>query len=91
MVTTYAIDRCTDSYFALGPDLGGVLDESVRALTGVDERKLAEWLTEIMAGLEQHYGDGIDPLYGQQPCRAGRSRSGDHNKESVCTADRRIW
>lgn len=46
MLTTYVIGRRAQAYFMLGPE--GVEDwsESVRAVTGMDERKLVGWLTE---------------------------------------------
>ena len=49
MVTTYVIGRRADAYFGLGPDAVGDWNESLRAITGVDERKLVLWLGEVMA------------------------------------------
>jgi hypothetical protein len=43
---TYAIGRRAQAYFSLGPEAVGDWGESLRALTGVDERMVAGWLTE---------------------------------------------
>ena len=48
MVTTYVIGRRADAYFGLGPEAVGDWNESLRAITGVDERKLVNWLGEVM-------------------------------------------
>ncbi len=45
MVTTYVVGRRANAYFGLGPDALQDYSESIRALSGVDERKLLEWLT----------------------------------------------
>ena len=49
MVMTYLVGRRADAYFQLGEDQVGDWNESIRALTGVDERKLVGWLGEVMA------------------------------------------
>ena len=46
VVTTYVIGRRANAYFSLGPDEIGEWDESIRALTGVDEREMIRWLSE---------------------------------------------
>jgi uncharacterized protein (DUF697 family) len=43
---TYAIGRRAQAYFSLGPEAVGDWGESLRALTGVDERMVTGWLTE---------------------------------------------
>jgi hypothetical protein len=43
---TYAIGQRAQAYFSLGPEAVGDWGESIRALTGVDERIVAGWLTE---------------------------------------------
>jgi hypothetical protein len=43
---TYAIGQRAQAYFSLGPEAVGDWAESIRALTGVDERIVAGWLTE---------------------------------------------
>lgn len=51
IITTYIIGRRADAYFRLGPDAVGDWNESVRAITGLDERKLLAWLEETLAGV----------------------------------------
>jgi hypothetical protein len=48
-----------------GPDSDHDWDESFRALSGLDERKLADWLSEVMTDLGRALGDGAQ--------RTGRS------------------
>ncbi len=43
---TYAIGQRAQAYFSLGPEAVGDWGENIRALTGVDERIVAGWLTE---------------------------------------------
>ncbi len=53
IMTTYVVGRRADAYFRLGPEAVGDWQESFRALTGVDERKLVGWLGEVMAAFGQ--------------------------------------
>lgn len=46
MITTYIIGQRARAYFNLGPEAVGDWGESIRAITGVDERTLATWLSE---------------------------------------------
>lgn len=55
LVTIYVIGRRADAYFRLGPKAVGSWGDSLRAITGVDERKLTGWLVDIMSTL----GNGI--------------------------------
>lgn len=43
---TYVIGQRANAYFSLGPESVGDWGESIRAVTGVDERIMAGWLTE---------------------------------------------
>ncbi|HEU5316171.1 MAG TPA: hypothetical protein VFX49_08695 [Chloroflexota bacterium] len=43
-LSTYLIGRRATAYFALGPEAVGSWTESLRALSGVDERRLASWV-----------------------------------------------
>lgn len=43
---TYVIGQRAQAYFSLGPEAVGDWAESLRAVTGVDERKITGWLTE---------------------------------------------
>jgi hypothetical protein len=57
ILTTYAIGKRANAYFALGPDAVGDWDSTFRAVTGVDERKLVGWLSDVMAAFGQLVGD----------------------------------
>jgi hypothetical protein len=46
ILSTYIIGRRANAYFSLGPEAVGAWAESLRALTGVDERMIMGWLTE---------------------------------------------
>lgn len=46
MLSTYVIGRRAQAYFDLGPEAVGDWAESVRAISGMDERKLISWLAE---------------------------------------------
>lgn len=49
MFMTYLVGRRADAYFRLGEESVGDWNESIRAITGVDERKLVGWLGDVMA------------------------------------------
>lgn len=57
MITTYAIGKRANAYFALGPDAVGDWDSTFRAITGVDERKLVGWLADVMTTFGQIVGE----------------------------------
>ena len=46
VLSTYVIGQRADAYFRLGPESVGSWSDSLRALTGVDEREVAGWLAE---------------------------------------------
>jgi len=46
VLSTYIIGHRADAYFRLGPDAVGSWMDSLRAVTGVDERKVGGWLTD---------------------------------------------
>lgn len=46
ILSTYVIGRRAQAYFSLGPEAMGDWGESLRAITGVDERKFGAWLVE---------------------------------------------
>lgn len=58
MITTDMIGRRADAYVQLGPDAVGDWNEGLRAITGVDERKLTAWLTEVMGNFGTLLGAG---------------------------------
>ncbi len=46
VLSTYIIGQRADAYFRLGPDAVGSWSDSLRAISGVDERRLGTWLAE---------------------------------------------
>lgn len=46
LLSTYVIGRRAQAYFKLGPQAVGDWAESVRAISGVDERKILGWLAQ---------------------------------------------
>lgn len=46
VLSTYIIGQRADAYFRLGPEAMGSWTDSIRAISGVDERKIGAWLTE---------------------------------------------
>ena len=58
MLTTYVIGKRAEAYFGLGPDKMDEWDEGLRALIGVDERKLASWLGETTRSSWDALSDG---------------------------------
>ncbi len=45
VLSTYIIGQRADAYFRLGPDAVGSWSDSLRAVTGVDERNITKWVT----------------------------------------------
>jgi hypothetical protein len=45
-LSTYIIGQRADAYFRLGPEAVGTWADSLRAISGVDERRLRNWLAE---------------------------------------------
>ncbi|NJL34321.1 MAG: hypothetical protein HC893_11220 [Chloroflexaceae bacterium] len=46
VLATYIIGKRAQAYFGLGPEAMGDWGESLRAIVGVDERKIAGWVSE---------------------------------------------
>jgi mannose-6-phosphate isomerase len=46
VMSTYVIGQRADAYFRLGPESVGSWTDSLRAITGVDERTIGQWLVE---------------------------------------------
>ncbi len=44
VLSTYIIGQRADAYFRLGPEAVGTWADSLRAISGVDERKITSWL-----------------------------------------------
>lgn len=52
-LTTYLIGRRAEKYFTQGPDALGDWKESLRAFSGIDERKLLSWLSKFKIRLNK--------------------------------------
>ena len=46
VLSTYVIGQRADAYFRLGPEAVGSWSDSLRTVSGVDERRIGEWLAE---------------------------------------------
>lgn len=46
VLTSYIIGYRADAYFRLGPETVGSWSDSLRAITGVDERKITRWVAD---------------------------------------------
>lgn len=46
VLSTYIIGKRADAYFVRGPEGMGDFKDNLRAITGVDERKIARWISE---------------------------------------------
>ncbi len=46
VLSTYIIGQRADAYFRLGPEAMGSWTDSLRTISGVDERKIGRWLAE---------------------------------------------
>lgn len=62
ILMTYMIGRRADAYFQLGPDAVGDWGDSLRAVTGVDERKLVGWLGDVMQDVGRSFAGGAQRL-----------------------------
>lgn len=65
MLMTYLIGRRADAYFQLGPEAVGDWNDTLRAVTGLDERKLAGWLGDVMAEVGAVVGSRAQHLRAQ--------------------------
>ena len=62
IVSTYIIGRRAQAYFSLGPDAVADWGESIRAITGLDERELIAWLAETTERTWRSAGEGARDL-----------------------------
>jgi len=46
VLSTYVIGQRADAYFRLGPEAVGTWGDSLRAISGIDERNIGSWLAE---------------------------------------------
>lgn len=56
VLSTYIIGKRANAYFERGPEAMGDLKENLRALSGVDERKIAQWISEGSHGVARTSG-----------------------------------
>lgn len=75
MFMTYLVGRRADAYFRLGEDHMGDWNESIRAITGVDERKLVGWLGDVMTEVATVVGSRARQL--RAKAGAGLRSAGD--------------
>ena len=75
VLTTYIVGRRADAYFRLGPDGMEDFSTSLRALTGMDERQLVDWLGEVMTLFGAAVAGGARRL-GTATGRAARAAAG---------------
>lgn len=62
--TTYIIGRRAQAYFKLGPEAVGDWSESMRAISGIDKRKIIAWLTETTERSWQLIGESVQTAAG---------------------------
>jgi hypothetical protein len=61
---TYVIGQRANAYFSLGPEAVGDWGESIRAVTGVDERIIVGWLSETTERSWRLVGDSAQSAVG---------------------------
>lgn len=57
VLSTYIIGKRANAYFMRGPEAMGDLKSNLRALSGVDERKIARWISESSRGVAKASAD----------------------------------
>jgi hypothetical protein len=60
VLSTYIIGQRADAYFRLGPEAVGSWTDSLRTVTGLDERKLGSWLAEGGRNAGQIVSAGVE-------------------------------
>jgi hypothetical protein len=63
-LSTYVIGQRADAYFRLGPEAVGDWSDSLRAITGVDERKITAWVAESGKSAGQTIATGASMVAG---------------------------
>ena len=86
VLSTYLIGQRADAYFRLGPEAVGSWADSLRAVTGVDERKIGGWLAESGKSAGNALASGAGKV-GQAGKAAGEAVSSGAGKvaETVST------
>jgi len=57
VLATYIIGKRAQAYFARGPEALGDWKDNLRAISGVDERKIAQWIAESSRSVAQASAD----------------------------------
>jgi hypothetical protein len=81
-LSTYIIGQRADAYFRLGPEAVGTWSESLRAVTGVDERKIGEWLAESSRATGAAFTQGVN-MVGEAGKAAGEAVASSANRVVV--------
>jgi hypothetical protein len=77
--STYIIGKRADAYFRLGPEAVGSWSDSLRAITGVDEREFGSWLAESGRATGSAIASGVG-MVGQAGKAAGEAVAGGASK-----------
>lgn len=83
-LSTYIIGQRADAYFRLGPEAVGSWSDSLRTITGVDERKVTSWLAESGKSAGQAVTAGAGKVVGT--VGSGLSSGGQMTKSAAQTA-----
>lgn len=70
VLSTYVIGQRADAYFRLGPEAVGTWRDSLRTISGLDERRIGGWLAEKGSALGSGIGTGLS-FVGQQGQKTG--------------------
>jgi len=72
VLSTYIIGKRANAYFTRGPEEMKAFKDNLRALSGVDERKISEWLSESSRSVAQVSSNTTDALVEGGKQGAGR-------------------
>ncbi len=88
-LSTYIIGQRADAYFRLGPEAVGNWSDNLRAITGVDERKLTAWLAESGRAAGQAIMTGAGRVAGA--AARGTQQAGQMAQTGVRAYVRWVW
>jgi hypothetical protein len=86
VLSSYIIGQRADAYFRLGPEAVGTWGDSLRAITGVDERKVTRWVAESGKVAGQKVAVGASKVAGT--VGAGAQKAGQTAKAGFRTYTR---
>ncbi|MFC1974870.1 hypothetical protein ACFLXQ_00560 [Chloroflexota bacterium] len=78
VLSSYIIGQRADAYFRLGPEAVGTWGDSLRTITGVDERKVTRWVAESGKVAGQKVATGAGKVAGA--VGAGAQKAGQTTK-----------